>query len=191
MKKLLVVAIAATTMLAFSCNPKNDKGSDKEKRTSKEDSTAEDEESNDSDIRKAAVGYCECFNENFSEMDPKVRKMLIKAGNSDDPLSTIQKEVMKISDPEEQQRIGEEMQKMSDDKQMEACAKKITKKYGLDENDKKTQRALMKELQGEEDCELIAALMRIGLSQQGNTTEDSSLDEETPRKKRSTTDDEE
>jgi hypothetical protein len=188
MKKFLVLAMAATSMLAFSCNPKNDKGTDKEKIL-KDDSKAEDEDDG-SDLKKAAVGYCECFNDNFGDLDPKVKKMIIKAGNSDDPMSTLQREAAKIGDPEEQQRIGEEMQKMSTDKEMEACGKKISKKYGFDENDKKVQKRLMNYLLNEEDCEVLGALMKIGLSQSNNTT-DATDDEEAPRKKRTTTDDEE
>ena len=190
MKKILLVAAAATTMLAFSCNPKDDKGTDKEGKTLKEDNTADDEEGGSSDIKKAAVGYCECFNNNYGDIDPKIKKMLIKAGNSDDPMTTIQQEAMKISDPEEQQKISEEMQKMSNDKDMEACAKKLNKKYGLDENDKKTQRSVMKVLQDEEDCELLAALMKIGLAQSNNTMNSDGQDEDAPRTKRPTTDDE-
>ena len=77
----------------------------------------------------------------------------------------LQKEIVSISDPAEQQRLGQEMQKLSGSKELESCTKKLQQKYKINENDKATQRQILNALEDNEDCKLVAALMRIGLAQ--------------------------
>lgn len=187
MKKLVVVAMLATSMLTFSCNSKDDKGKDKDKdETVSNDDKIDEEDNSSSDIKKAAAGYCDCFNESLGDMDPKMKRIIVKAGESDNPVQTLQSEMMKLGDQEEQQRLSEEMQKMNS-AEMEACGKRISKKYNIDENDKAMQKKMMKQLADNGDCEVLSALMKIGLSQMDN----GASDEETPRRRKTTTSDEE
>ena len=77
----------------------------------------------------------------------------------------LQNEILNITDPAEQQRMGEEIQKLSSSTEMEACASKIEQKFKINENDRSTQREILSALEGNENCKLVAALMRIGLTQ--------------------------
>jgi hypothetical protein len=168
MKKLLTACFFAAALVAFSCNPKDDNTKDKEKISKDDDENKgkdEDESSSGSDLKKAAAGYCDCFNESYGNIDPKLKRIIIKAGKSDDPRTTLQNEMMKIDDEEEKQKMAQQMQQFSDESAINACTKKISKKYDLNEEDPKVQKKILAELEDNGDCELVAALMQIGLKE--------------------------
>jgi len=168
-KKITTIALFATSFFAFSCASKDEKPKEKVESSTTTNETVKTEESTasapSSDIREAANGYCECFNQNFKTVDPKIQNIFIKAAESKEPLMVLQQEMLSITDPKEQQRLGEEMQKISGSNEMEACARKLQEKYKINENDRSTQQQVLNALESNGDCKLVAALMRIGIKQ--------------------------
>jgi len=100
---------------------------------------------------------------------------LIKAGNSSEPTQTLTNELMKITDEEEKQTLGREFQKIGQiesDQDMQNCVEKLNKKYNLKEGDKKMQNKIVKQLEEKEDCEVVAALMKIGIKEENKKAND-------------------
>ena len=179
MKRAFLLLMASSTLFLVHCNPKDEKDADNEKSSKLQDNDAEEEktEKSSSNIEKAAAGYCDCFNNSSEELDPKMKRMIIKAGESDNPLQVIQTEMMKIKDPEEQQRLGQQIQAFTEGSAIEDCTNKITKRYKLNDKDPKMQRQVVKALEDNEDCELVSALMKIGINQ-ANTNGSNKLSDE-------------
>ncbi|RYZ29610.1 MAG: hypothetical protein EOO10_05770 [Chitinophagaceae bacterium] len=168
-RKIFTAALFAASLFAFSCNSKDEKPKEKAESSTTSNETVKTEEGTvatpSGDIREAANGYCECFNQNFKTVDPKIQNIFIRAAESKEPLMVLQQEMLSITDPKEQERLGEEMQKLSGSKEMEACARNLQQKYKINENDKATQQQIASALESNGDCKLVAALMRIGLKQ--------------------------
>lgn len=175
MKKILVLFFAAGCLFV-SCNPTDDSDSKTEKKTSKKEISEEEEtEEEGPDARKIATAFCGCFNNSsMSDINPRMKKIITKASNSDDPAYTLQAELMKIEDEEERNKLGEDFQAYADNGEMDACTKKIKKKYNLDENDKKLQRKIITELEENDDCSFLAALMRMGMKMESQKETSSS-----------------
>ena len=181
MKKTFLLLLTAGSLFFAGCNSNKEKESDKEEKTSTlRNNTDEEEEtveSPSSDIKKAAMGYCDCFNESMDELDPRLKRMIIKAGESPNPIQVIQTEMMKVKDPEEQQKLGQQMQNYTEGGSIENCTNKISKKYDLNDQDPKVQRQMLNALEDNEDCEILVALMKIGMKQE-NTTRDNNISDE-------------
>ena len=167
LKNIVSIAIIAS-LCSVGCKSKADKPKEATEASMQENDApkvAEEPVASNPEVREAAIGYCDCFNQNFKKVDPKIQAIFITAAESSDPLMVLQKEIFSITDPAEQQRLGEEMQKLWNSGEMEACAKKLEQKYRINENDRATQRQILQALEGNEECKLVAALMRIGLKQ--------------------------
>jgi O6-methylguanine-DNA--protein-cysteine methyltransferase len=166
-------ALLAFSVLTFSaCSDTKDKTKDKDKQeeTDEDDKKGKDsdDEESDADYKKAAVAYCECFNDGMENVNATLKKIIIKASKTDDPQQTMKEEMMGIEDAEEKQAVVTDAQKLNDMGDVEACTKKIDKKYGVKENDKKAQKKILQALEEESDCKVVAALMRIALSTKGH-----------------------
>jgi hypothetical protein len=168
-RKQTAIALVSISIAAFSCNSNADEQKEKAEAKTVTNEVSKETESTqttgNSDVQQAAIGYCDCFNQNFKNIDPKIKTIFTNAAESNDPLLFLQKELMSINDPKEQQRIGTEMQKLSDAGEMESCARKLEEKYKIDENDKATQKQMLNALKDKEGCEFVAALMKIGIYQ--------------------------
>jgi hypothetical protein len=173
-KKRIAIAFLAASLFALSCNSTADKQKEttENKTTTTEVNPAEEnkEPAGNTDVREAALGYCDCFNQNFKNIDPKIKNVFIKAAESKEPLMVLQTELMNIGDEAEQKRLGDEMQKFSNSREMENCTKKLEQKYKVNENDKATQQQVLNALEGNKDCEFVAALMKIGIYQAERAT---------------------
>lgn len=173
MKHLFSAMLLTGSFLLFGCNP-SDNGNTKDED---ENEAKNDKDEDKDDVSKAAVAYCDCINENV-ELSSKSRKMIIKASKSDNPEQALQEEVMKITDEEDQVKIGQEFQQLESGSGINECSEKIQKKYKFKEGDTKVQRKLMKELEENDDCDLVAALMRIGMAAENQSSDDIMEDEE-------------
>lgn len=179
MKKFFVLVMAASCLF-ISCNPKDEKEKDgEEETTKKKDKDADDEERNEDESdnsAKIATGVCNCMNSAVEGFSAQGKRIIIKAGNSSNPTQTLQTELMNIEDEEEKQKLGREFQSlaaMEEDTDMKDCMEKLKKKYDFDENDRKAQQKVARALEDKEGCEVVTALMKIGMKEQkGNTTDD-------------------
>jgi hypothetical protein len=167
MKKVLLTFLVAGVALAYSCNStdKNEK-SKAEKETVAEKDAAIKNASEANVDEQAAAEMCNCFNRALSSMNPNVKSIIVKAGHSDDPITTLQTDLQKLAGTEEQQQIAQEFQHFENDPQLQQCADQIKKKYNLDDKDKKAQEKILKAAEKNGDCEVVYALMKIGLQQE-------------------------
>ncbi|RYZ62012.1 MAG: hypothetical protein EOO14_03540 [Chitinophagaceae bacterium] len=114
---------------------------------------------------KATAELCDCINSSLKGMSPKVQNIFIRAGNSDRPLQVLQNEIVTISDAE-QMELFEQLQRFSSEPQLQKCTDDIRKKYGLDDNDRQAQERFLQSAKANKDCELVYALIKIGMQQQ-------------------------
>jgi hypothetical protein len=96
-------------------------------------------------------------------MSPKVRQILIDASKSANPVVVLTTELQKINSEEEQERLATEFRKFESDPAMQRCSDDVTKKYGIDENNKESQQKVLKAAAENKACEVTYALMKIGL----------------------------
>lgn len=184
MKKCFLLFLAVSTLLTYSCNSGTEtKAEAKEEKTGVEKTevtTNAKPESTDSAVvdnsgkkavkpesseAKATAEMCACINSSLKGMSPKVQKIFIRAGNSDRPLQVLQNEIVTISD-QEQMELFEQLQRFSTEPQLQKCSDDIRKKYGLDDNDKAAQERFLQAARANKDCELVYALIKIGMQQQ-------------------------
>ena len=93
----------------------------------------------------------------------------MKAADSDNPVMTMQNEMMKIEDEQERNQLSEDFQKWSENKEMEACSDKVKAKYDIKKEDTKTQKAVLKILDDKGDCTFLAAMLRMALKMKEGT----------------------
>lgn len=182
MKKTFLVFLAVASLCVWSCNSKDDKDKDKDDKVKveKEKDDPENEVKDDntsSGTAKAANELCDCFNENVSDVDPAMKKIIIKASNSSNPVTAMQNELMKIEDEQERTELAQDFQKWSENKEMEDCGNKIKKKYKLKDNDPKVQKAMLVALEDNGDCTLLAAMLKMAMKMKG----DNQIEDETER----------
>ena len=113
--------------------------------------------------KKATAELCDCVNASLTGMSPKVRQILIDASKSANPVVVLTTELQKINSEEEQERLATEFQKFESDPAMQRCSEDVTKKYGIDENNKESQQKVLKAAAENKACEVTYALMKIGL----------------------------
>jgi len=171
MKKLFFVLMTAGALVIVSCSDTKDKKTGKEEKIEKEDNSKVEEENSDdnADMRNAATAICDCFNENVAEVNPRMKKIIMKAADSDNPGMTIQTEMMKIEDEQERNQLAEEFQKWGENKEMEACSEKVQAKYDIKKNDDKTQKAMLRILEEKGDCTFLTAMLKMALKMQDGT----------------------
>lgn len=116
---------------------------------------------------KATAEMCACINSSLKGMSPKIQKIFIRAGNSDRPLQVLQDEMVTISD-QEQMELFEQLQRFSTEPQLQKCSDDIRKKYGLDDQDNKAREKILQAARANKDCELVYALIKIGMQQQAS-----------------------
>ena len=171
-KRLFFTLMTAGSLFFAACSDTKDKTKDEdEDKIEKADDKKEDEEDSEdnADLRKGANAICDCFNENVSEVNPQMKKIIMKAANSDNPAMTMQNEMMKIEDVQERNQLGEEFQQWGENKEMEACSDKVKTKYDIKDDDTKTQKAVLKILEEKGDCEFLAAMLRMAMKMKANT----------------------
>ncbi len=173
MKHFFLVLFTASCLIVFSCSPKDDKTTkdNTEKKHPKSDDATDDETTKDdtsNDMTKAAGGVCNCMSDAMDGLSSKSKAIIIKAGASSDPTQTMKAELEKIDDADEKQKIGMEFQKfgkLAQDPDMMDCVRKVEKKYNVDDKDIKAQKQIIRVLQDKENCDVVAALMNIGVKQ--------------------------
>jgi uncharacterized membrane protein YheB (UPF0754 family) len=118
-------------------------------------------------------------------MSPKTKKILVKAFKSDNTAEVIEKELNKIEDEEERQKITDEMEPIStmgENKKLEKCVTNLKKKYEVKEDDKKTGKLIAEKMSDVSNCDVAAALFNQVADAQAND------EEETPKKDENTED---
>jgi hypothetical protein len=174
MKRTFLMLLAAGALCVFSCNPKDEKkgkGKDDTVQVERdEDNPGKDEDDTEStsDVTKAANALCDCFNKNVSDMNPQMKKILIKAGKSDNPMQALQTELMKIEDEEKRNEMAQDFQKWSENKEMEECGDNIKKKYKVKDKDPKVQREMLAALEDNSDCTVLAAMLKMAMKMKGD-----------------------
>jgi hypothetical protein len=184
MKKLFILFLTASVLFTYSCTS----GTDSKAETSEEKTVADKTVDANSEIpaindtlvqenvetktvkpesteAKATAEMCACINSSLKSMSPKIQQIFIRAGNSDRPLQVLQNEIVTISD-QEQMELFEQLQRFSTEPQLQKCSDDIRKKYGLDDNDKAAQERFLQAARANKDCELVYALIKIGMQQQ-------------------------
>lgn len=159
--------LVAGAVLAYSCNTSDSS----EKAKAVKDMLAEKDASTKNAggpnaDEQATAEMCSCFNRALSSMNPNVKSIIVKAGHSSDPITTLQTELQKLAGTEGQQQIAQEFQQFENDPQLQECANQIKKKYNLDDKDKTAQERILKAAEKNQDCEVVYALMKIGLQQE-------------------------
>lgn len=185
MKKCFILFLAVSSLLTYSCHSGTDtKAEAKDEKTevgkTGETGTAEPEKIDSAVVEipdnkatkpvsneaKATAEMCACINSSLKGMSPKIQQIFIRAGNSDRPLQVLQNEIVTISD-QEQMELFEQLQRFSTEPQLQKCSDDIRKKYGLDDNDKAAQERFLQAARANKDCELVYALIKIGMQQSG------------------------
>lgn len=179
MKKCFVILLAAGTLVIGCHNEKTTEAAKVEETTrvspteTRPDSTVKTPDTTvakkitkaESSEAKATAELCSCINSSLKGMSPKVQNIFIRAGNSDRPLQVLQNEIVTISDAE-QMELFEQLQRFSSEPQLQKCSDDIRKKYGLDDNDRQAQERFLQAAKANKDCELVHALIKIGMQQQ-------------------------
>jgi hypothetical protein len=114
---------------------------------------------------KATVEMCACMNASLKDVSPRVQQVFIRAGNSERPLDVLRNEVVAMSD-KEQEELMVQLQHFSSDSKLQDCSGTIFRKYGLDPDDKATQERILQAAKNNKNCELVSALIKIGMQQQ-------------------------
>lgn len=114
---------------------------------------------------KAAAEMCACMNASLKDVSPRVQQVFIRAGNSERPLDVLRNEVVAMSD-KEQEELMVQLQRFSSDPKLQDCSGTILRKYGLDPDDEATQKRILQATKNNKDCELVSALVKIGMQQQ-------------------------
>lgn len=181
MKKLFFALVVVSTAFCYSCQsntvtvekknetnntvqtvdvPKDEKVTAEPEQTKIEAATgAQTSES------KAAAEMCACMNASLKDVSPRVQQVFIRAGNSERPLDVLRNEVVAMSD-KEQEELMVQLQRFSSDPKLQDCSGTIFRKYGLDPDDKTTQDRILQATKANKDCELVSALVKIGMQQQ-------------------------
>lgn len=170
MKKLFSGVLAAGLFLLAACNAKNtataEKSSPSDPAVQQTIETAPPTEPE----KKAVEELCTCLNSFMAQMNPRVKKIIIDAGKTSDPVRTLTSELGQLGNSEEEQRILREFELFQSSDQLQQCTEDIRKKYRLDENNKASRDRMMAEAEASENCELMYALMKIGMAQQAAQT---------------------
>ncbi|HEV7334229.1 MAG TPA: hypothetical protein VGN63_24565 [Flavisolibacter sp.] len=180
MKNQFFILLTAGSLVMYSCNSGNKtEASNVEEKTElsqAEVPTESEKDKKDTAVSqktvvaesaesKATAEMCACINSSLKGMSPKIQQIFIRAGNSERPLQVLQNEIVTISD-QEQMELFEQLQRFSTEPQLQKCSEDIRKKYGLDDNDKAAQERVLREARVNKDCELVYALIKIGMQQQ-------------------------
>lgn len=176
MKKIVLTLIVAGVIATFGCSS-ND-GSSKIQTVTK-DSTTEIRSADTTVVQtqiartvtsekesQATAELCTCVNSLLNDMSPQVRKIIVKAAQSSTPMQTLATELQGVKGTAEQERLFREIEKFENDLQLQRCSESIKQKYNLDENDKASTEKILKAASENKDCEVMYALMKIGLEQE-------------------------
>lgn len=178
MKKTLLFLLLAASFFTYSCNSGGNTVTKKEETADtsriaaeekqveiKEPAKAEKTTVAENAEARATAEMCDCINASLKNMSPKVQQIFIRAGNSERPLQVLQNEIVTISD-KEQEELFMQLQRFSTDPKLQNCSEDIRKKYGLNPDDKASQDRILQYAKNNKDCELVYALIKIGMQQQ-------------------------
>ena len=182
MKKIFLFIILSGCFLSFGCNAKNEKTAKNDRDeavTDSENTESADEEEEGADLKKAAAAYCNCFEENMSDLSPGIQKIFIKAGKSNDPQKALQSELMKIDDEDERNALLKEFINIPTHQEMKNCTDRLKKKYDIKPKDLKTQRKLLAIVEERGDCEFVEAVLRMTIKKEENKKANAEDPEET------------
>lgn len=175
MKRIFLATLCAASLLTFSCtNSKDANDKDKNKDDDKEvvdKPGKEDDDETEKNYTKAAKGMCGCISEKMDELSSTTKRIITKAADSDNPQATLKNELMNIDDEAEKQKVASEFQKFGtavQETEFTNCAKKVQKKYNIDESSKSDEKKLMQAVEENGDCDILSALYKIGTKTQGN-----------------------
>lgn len=167
MKQLIFSLFIGSAVFAVGCNANETKTAEKTTKkettvatTANEPSKAQDKET------KAIAEVCTCFNTFLGDMSPKVKEIVIAAGNSNNPMTVLTTELQKVKGEAEQEQLVKEFKKLENDQQFKTCSEDIKKKYNLDDKDTASRDRMIKSAEQNKDCEIVYALMKIGMQQQ-------------------------
>ncbi|MDQ3279324.1 MAG: hypothetical protein M3Q06_13425 [Bacteroidota bacterium] len=177
MKKLFYTLLLIAMTAAYSCNSGNNTA--KKEETSQSSQTTVSEKKIGEKVpaeekttatasnteAKATAEMCDCINSSLKSMSPKIQQIFIRAGSSERPLQVLQNEIVTISD-KEQEELFTQLQRFSTDPKLQNCSEDIRKKYGLNPEDKAAQDRVLQHAKNIKDCELVYALIKIGMQQQ-------------------------
>lgn len=163
MKKTFFVPLFAGTLFLFACN---------DSKTTAENTTSTEVNGNRGETQnveaQATEELCNCINGSLNNMDPKVRTIIVKAGESSEPIQVLQSEMLKITDKEQQQKIANEFRRFESDPQLQTCSEKIKKKFGFNDADQASQGKILEAARQNKNCDVVYALMKIGMQQQAS-----------------------
>jgi len=122
---------------------------------------------NDDDYKNMSKDMCDCVNKNSNGISAGMRDAIIKASKDGANMeSLVQEQVMK--DPEQGMKDVEAIMGLAEG--MEKCGTDLETKYKdvyTNDTEKEVQDKLMKIIETEKGCEFTAALMKIGMKEQG------------------------
>lgn len=111
----------------------------------------------------AATAFCGCMNKSFRNISPQVKDMVIRASQSNDPATALRADVARMP-PAEGERLIQEFGILMDNSDIQDCTNQVRKTYQLDDSSPATQKRMLQSLEKNDNCQLVAALMRIGIS---------------------------
>jgi hypothetical protein len=99
-----------------------------------------------------------------------MKRIFINASKKEDPERYVQNEMAKVGSEEEQMKLLEGFQGIENSNVIKDCSDRIKKKYNIEGKNKETQKQVLNKLDTMEDCELLAALLRISIKTENTTT---------------------
>lgn len=115
---------------------------------------------------KATSELCACVNTYLVDMSPQVRQVIVNAGKSSMPLQTLAYQLQQVKGTAEQEQLLRELEKFESNPQLQRCADGIKQKYSLDDTNPNAWEKVLKAAGENKDCEVLYALMKIGLAQE-------------------------
>jgi len=127
------------------------------------------------DPKKMAADICNCFMSK-KKISSQTKKIVLAAGKSDDFQTSIQEELQKIEDTEEQQKVSDEINSIVSSfqsRKTQECANEIDKKYRVMKSDSlEIQDKMIGEMDNVDGCEVYAAFVKAGMKKQGRRVND-------------------
>ncbi len=136
---------------------------------------------NNDKTSKISSDFCDCFEPVTEDMDPKSKRILVKAFNDESPQEVIETELGKIEDEGTRETITNEIREVAtfaDNSKLQKCINDIKKNYKIKDIERKQAREIAVEMEDVDDCEVAAAIWKSAAQGPDPNANDSGTREE-------------
>jgi hypothetical protein len=174
-KKLFVALLTVTALFFICCNDTKDsktKDKNNEEEVSKDDDDKkvkdkdadelkeEESEEPKTNLDRAAVAYCDCYQAHKDEIPGFMSSIFRKAANDDEPVKRVQKEYQAL-DPAEREEYEKVMDKSSE---VSKCFEGLKKKYDFNDDDAATLKKIKRKVDSQNGCAMISDILTISIA---------------------------